>query len=314
MPLNGVLSRVCRLLSIIGSEDEVLDKEWISAWIGASINDPLLKKVLPQISEDKCRHDDGWGIAVAFHDVQQLELLDTRYVRSIRPVDPSIQSLLKLLTLSTRKSEQKWNSQRALVLHSRKASPNTPISVIQNQPIPVHFPTQQKTIFLSHNGSVDREVVNELLSFPHQLQNQKEMERYSDTEMLSWLIGEWYQKHQDQIQDHLWLSFFRHLIDKHEEREKSFAMMIHLLEISSTNINFILISAVSEDNLHKMEYYQQYHVSFETVNVFCSSTVYDRFKSGESSRTYSIESEARINNNSVLIWSSKRQSLVKCNL
>ncbi len=299
---------MCRLLSILNGHDEPLKKKWISSWINASLKDPLLKVIVPSLDVMNCRHDDGWGVVSASFDVDERLLVDVRHVRTVKPLslqdENNIDSFVIPQTVPGRNQLIQAN-----VFHSRKASPNTPVTVMQNHPIPIHVLNEQNLLFLSHNGSVDRGIINESLPSSLRLTTERSLKRHSDTEMLSWLIKSWCLEHQDELEHLPWKSFFRYLIDQHEDRGKSFSLMVHLLQLSPATMNFVLVSAMSEDKRSQMSYYQQYHVSHGDMHVFCSSTVFDRFKEMFSIELPDAVVRTQINDGMLLKWRVDRQKV-----
>ncbi len=293
---------MCRLLSMVGKLDESVKRTWIDAWRRSSSFDPLLYEIRPELDRADCRHADGWGMVAISVDSTIRDMTSFRSSNSVDSFD-----LSSLMNQNALRSNDELARERyeLLLFHSRRASPNTPKTFFQTHPFQMVVPYQSLLMYLAHNGTVDKTVINKLLPESARLSPER-LSKYSDTEMLSWLIQVNASLATEQRNGGLfWRDFFRIIIESHQEVSASYVLQIHLLECQPSELRLIVLSAMSEDNLFKKKYYQQYQVSSAHFQVYCSSTVMQCI--------YESSSEAKeiaaipLDNNVLVEWSSSHQ-------
>ncbi len=226
-------------------------KEFVSSLKSISNHDPYCDRACHESGVPS--HPDGWGMASIGNN-------EELYFRTPRPFyEYPISFPLRL-------------AGETGIIHVRKRT--TASSLIKNTH-PMRIESGRDIVYIAHNGSVDRDVMNRLVP-PGRRVGKMEMEHYSDTQLLSWFVG--YRIGQEKRPGmKFWRSIFSDVVLKHEAAGKPYSMQLFILHLHNSNNRMkwsvIVVSAVSEKRMNEWYYYELFESEKEGGLAFFSSSI-----------------------------------------
>jgi predicted glutamine amidotransferase len=270
---------LCRILALWTKQENFrhsaryIIREWLKAWQQSTKYDPNLEHAF-RLHPNKSNHPHGWGVvSLGTNLTKNINWIQTNY-----DFNPAYIYQLNNLTRPILTSQLLRTTNNILLVHARRASPNTPLTSKQIQPLLIS--NNNKMIYICHNGSVNSSVINEALSKDHKISHSK-LKEYSDTQILNRFIFQRLQNENSEVSTDstdFWIETFKELIQMHKFADKSYRMNLLILEINEKDPRIISCSALSKDSLHLSPYYQFFIVKGENCYGICSSTVADYFK------------------------------------
>lgn len=297
---------MCRLMSIWSKKSSsYLMKDWFYAWLKSTKYDHHLNSVYG-MSKENCVHKDGWGV-VSLGTNNENETDWSQMNFDLRPV---FSYKKNSFTRSLMVSPFLKSTNQILLAHARRASINMPITFQQVQPLVINDNKNSSTIYLSHNGKVSSDIVNNLLDNNSQIKS-AQLGDFSDTQILSRLIRQksrkTIRKYKNSVKK-FWIPLLQEVIDRHEDESANYQMQLIILEILEHKPQMIACSVLSDNSKRMMPYYGLYTAKRNFFRVICSSTVADYFKSKHKSATWDLE---QISNKNLVHLTSEGESYHK---
>ncbi|UCG01911.1 MAG: hypothetical protein JSW11_20205 [Candidatus Heimdallarchaeota archaeon] len=265
---------MCRLLGLWVNHDQKktyrhLLRDWFIAWLKSTKNDHYLNQVYG-VPIRNCVHKDGWGVVTLGTDHNG----KIKWEHKNQDLKPAFSYKKNSLTQSIINSPFLKSTNQILLAHARRASVSMPVTFQQVQPLLIHEDTNLRKIFLSHNGTLNSDILYELLDTSSQPSNQ-----VSDTQLLSWYIKQRLleESSTNHIED-FWIPILQELIDKHQEENTNYQMQLIMAEVNDDQPQLIICSALSDRSNAYMPYYRLFIGNYNNFRVICSSTVVDNYK------------------------------------
>ncbi len=280
---------MCRLLGLWANQNHKkssrhLLKYWFSAWLDSTKKDHYLNRVYG-VPEGNCVHKDGWGIVTLGTD-HDYKIIWEHKNQDLKPAFSYRKNSLARLVIG---SPLLKSTHQILLAHARRASVNTPVSLQQVQPLLIHDEKSSRKVFLSHNGTLNSKILNDILDTElHPISVQ--VNDFSDTQLLSWYIRQKLENNSSKSSiEHFWIPILQEIIDKHQEDNTNYQMQLIILEITENNPQLIICSALSDKSKRLMPYYRLFIGKKGEFRVICSSTIVDYFKSDHKSINWSLD-------------------------
>ena len=175
---------MCRLLGLWAKQEKKksyrhLLRDWFIAWLNSTKNDHYLNRVYG-VPKGNCVHKDGWGVVTLGTD-HDCKIKWEHKNQDLKPAFSYRKNSLVQLVIG---SPFLKSAHQILLAHSRRASINMPVTFQQVQPLLIHDDKSSTKVFLSHNGTLSSEILNEVLDV-ESLPNSLKIEDFSDTQILS---------------------------------------------------------------------------------------------------------------------------------
>ena len=160
-----------------------------------------------------------------------------------------------------------------MVAHARRASVSMPVTFQQVQPLSIYDRKNSRRIFLSHNGTLNSNILNKLLdnSFEPTVQ-------VSDTQLLGRYIKQKLLEESSTSIEDFWIPILQELLDKHQEENTNYQMQLIMAEVNDGHPQLIICSALSDKSNAYKPYYRLFIGKYGDLRVTCSSTVVDKYK------------------------------------
>ncbi len=270
---------MCRLLGLWAKREKKkthrhLLKDWFIAWLNSTKNDHYLNQVYG-VPKGNCVHEDGWGVVTlgVDHDCK------IKWEHENKDLEPAFAYRKNSLAQSIIGSPFLKSDHQILLAHARRASVNMPVTFQQVQPVLIHDDKSSTKVFLSHNGTLNSKILNEMLGTKPQPVS-PQVKDFSDTQILSWYI--WQKLKERKLSsknsiDEFWNPIFQEIIDKHQDEDANYQMQLILAEVIDNQPQLIICSALSDKSDRFMPYYRLFIGEREGFRVICSSTIVDKF-------------------------------------
>jgi predicted glutamine amidotransferase len=267
---------MCRLLGLWAKHEQKkshrhLMEYWLNAWLDSTKKDHYLNQVYG-VPKGQCVHKDGWGLVTLGTDHDCC----VKWEHKTQDLDPAFSYRKKSLARLVISSPFLNSAHQILSAHARRASAAMPVTFQQVQPLMIHDDKKSRSIFLSHNGTLNSNILIDMLDAESQEIQAKD---FSDTQFLSWYIS---QKLEDKTNktsiDDFWIPILQDVIDRHDEEQVNYQMQLIMVEVDE-NPQLIICSALSEKSHAYMPYYQLFLGKYEDFRVICSSTIVDKYES-----------------------------------
>lgn len=167
-------------------------------------------------------------------------------------------------------SEENFNNY-ILLRHARKASPSMPITLSQNHP----FVNETGTIVLAHNGTLDKEVLRNLLQ-----EKLTTIDNLSDTQILNLLLKERFGTETTADTINLfetWKELLFQIKQQHKEKNLNYSMNFIFILKNTTTKNFYVFYSTVYSNPASKEYLNFYFGKSNNNFLISSSTIIDYF-------------------------------------
>ncbi len=299
---------MCRLLALWSKQEAKkhlrhVTKDWIYSWLKSTKNDHYLHDVYG-VPKKTCVHQDGWGVVTLGTDKDCV----INWEQKNLDLKPAFSYRKNSLTRSILATPFLKSVNQIVLAHARRASVSMPVTFQQVQPFLIHDDKSSWKIYLSHNGKVSSELVNAQLDKESQI-HPKELGEYSDTQILSRLIKQKLEEKKTSKNSvkQFWIPFFQEIIELHQESNTNYQVQLNILEITDNKPQLIAFSALSDESMRMMPYYQLFTGKRENFCVICSSTIVDYFNQKHETDLWKIE---KISNNSIvnLSWDGELHS------
>ncbi len=282
-----------------------LIKDWFYAWLKSTKYDHHLNSVYG-MSKENCVHKDGWGAVTLGTNTEN----KTDWSQMNFDLRPVFSYKKNSFTRSLMVSPFLKSTNQIVLAHARRASIDMPITFQQVQPLVINDNKSSSTIYLSHNGNIRSQIVNELLDNGSQIKS-TQLGDFSDTQILSKFILQKLRKRVIKPQntvEKFWVPLLQEVIDRHEDKSTNYQMQLIILEILEHKPQVIACSVLSDKSKRMMPYYGLYTAKREKFRVICSSTVVDYFKNNHKSATWDLE---QISNKSLVHLTSEGEFFYK---
>jgi predicted glutamine amidotransferase len=278
---------MCRLLSLMTSEQSYSKKKnifsnWLEAWKESTKQDKTLSDVY-HLPIEVSNHADGWGIITLGANDEKIT-----YKNEASSFSPAFSFRTKSFTTFINSPFLQSNRQ-IVMTHARRASRGTPITYHQIQPLNIRMEKNSYQIHLSHNGSVNTQVVNSMLSKYNY--SDKQLKEFSDTQILAKLI-----KEKMEVIDEIniantkfWNEIIKEIIVTHEKQDKDFIMQLQILLLGVESQKLLVVAAIGEQSLKRMPYYELFIGKKDKSFVCCSSNVVNKFSERHNKNVWHIK-------------------------
>jgi predicted glutamine amidotransferase len=267
---------MCRLLGLWAKQEQKksyrhLMENWLNAWLDSTKKDHYLNQVYG-VPKGRCVHKDGWGLVTLGTD-QNTHIKWEHKTQDLKPAFSYRKKSLARLVIGTPFLN---STQQILSAHARRASAAMPVTFQQVQPLTIHDDEKSRRIFLSHNGTLNSNILIDMLEAESKEIQAKD---FSDTQFLGWYISQKLEVKTNKTNiDDFWIPILQDVLDRHDEEQVNYQMQLIMVEIDE-NPQLIICSALSEQSHAYMPYYQLFLGKYEDFRVICSSTVVDKFES-----------------------------------
>ena len=221
------------MMAYIKSDDDEFRK-WLASMKEATISD----KFSEVLGKGILSHSHGWGMA-SIGDGE-------RYFRTIEPF------------FSNGPPVMMTNAGKAGIIHARYNT-STKFSII-SQTHPFRIDAGKHILYVAHNGSVEKEILNELIPKGRRL-DKSGMGFHSDTQMLSWYLGYMIGR-QKKTDRKFWIDALSEVIKRHEEISAEYSMQLIMLHLKQEGKklrwSIIAVSAISEGRMKYWSYYRMF--------------------------------------------------------
>jgi predicted glutamine amidotransferase len=231
----------------------------LDCWIESTNNDPNLFEF-----QNLNKHDDGWGMWQYIY-----YKLGGKISEEFKLQKNSNPAFLEKPRISFPIGEFK---KYFLLLHARKASPNMPISLNQNHP----FANESGNLILIHNGTLNKDLLLSLLNNKPSITANN-----SDTQLFFQFLKQKFEELPvfDDLSLFLkWEDILSSVKNLHQQNSFNFSMNLLFLVKNPENNNFFLLYSSLYSNLKGKSYFDFFHLSNQTQNLICSSTIKENFE------------------------------------
>ena len=277
---------MCRLLGLWAKQEQKktyrhLLEYWLKAWLDSTKKDHYLNQVYG-IPKRKCVHKDGWGL-VTLGTNHNCNIKWEHKTQDLKPAFSYRKNSLARMVIGSPFLNSKH---QLLSAHARRASSTMPITFQQVQPLLIHDDKKSRKIFLSHNGTLNSNILIDLLGVESPQFLEKD---FSDTQLLSWYINQKLEdrSNKNSIND-FWIPILQEVIDKHDEENINYQMQLILVD-TDDHPQLIICSALSEQSEAYMPYYRLFIGKYEDFRVVCSSTIVDKYESKHETSEWSLD-------------------------
>jgi len=296
---------MCRLLGLWAKQDQKksyrhLLENWLKAWLDSTKKDHYLNQVYG-VPKGRCVHKDGWGLVTLGTDHN----CNIKWEYKTQDLKPAFSYRKNSLTRMVIGSPFLNSTHQILSAHARRASATMPVTFQQVQPILIHDDKDSRKIFLSHNGTLDSNILIDLLEGEsHQIRAKD----FSDTQFLCWYISQKLEEKTNKNSiDGFWIPILQEVIDRHDEENINYQMQLIMVEIED-HPQLVICSALSEKSQAYMPYYRLFIGKYEDFRVICSSTIGDKYKSRHNTSKWSLDP---INNKTLIHLSPEGEFFYK---
>ncbi len=239
---------MCRLMLFGGSPDKQLLRLALKSFRLSAQFDV----VLDSFRRGRRSHNHGWGATVVAMKFGELMI---SYFRTSLPI---LEEDFKAFARSIPRDAQ-W---LYLLLHARLASQNQPIDALNSHPIHVSRPGAY-SLWLAHNGTVDKRVLAEKLGLTHLL------EKFTDT----YFIAQWIARNVEGAEPKAFLESLKSLAELGVVESALNVAGIVLSEGGGRVFAFAL-NYVSKGGQELEEYYRLHLLKSSSSIVIGSSTIF----------------------------------------
>ena len=282
---------MCRLLALWSKQEKkkssrYLLENWFFAWLKSTKKDHYLNKIYG-VPKKNCVHKDGWGVVTVGTDHN----CETKWEQKNLDLKPVFSYRKNSLTRSILVAPFLKSTNQIVLAHARRASINMPVTFQQVQPLLIHDTRSSVKIFLSHNGTINSTILNEVLDNESQL-NSMQLRDFSDTQILRWYI--WQKLKEIKISSKnsikkFWIPILQEIIDRHRDRNTNYQMQLIILEMIENLPQLIVCSALSDKSKRFMPYYRLFIGKKGVFRAICSSTVVDYFTSNHNTASWNLD-------------------------
>jgi predicted glutamine amidotransferase len=296
---------MCRLLGLWAKQEQTksyrhLLENWLKAWLDSTKKDHYLNQVYG-VPKGRCVHKDGWGLVTLGTDHN----CNIKWEHKTQDLKPAFSYRKNSLTRMVIGSPFLNSTHQILSAHARRASATMPVTFQQVQPILIHDEKNSRKLFLSHNGTLNSNILIDLLEGEsHQILAKD----FSDTQFLSWYINQKLEdrKNKNSIND-FWIPILQDIIDRHDEEHINYQMQLIIVDIHD-HPQLIICSALSEKSHAYMPYYQLFLGKYEDFRVICSSTIVDKYESRYKTSKWTLDP---IENKTLILLTSEGEFFYK---
>ncbi len=231
---------MCRLGIYISVGQYKFLEEYIKSFYLASINDIVLEK----LRYGRRSHNHGWGFVYIARRFNNLSL--SLYKTSLPIMDRDVETILKnIISL-----DADWI---IINMHSRLTS-REPIDILNSHPFYVSIPGKI-SLWLIHNGSVDKEKISRILG----LENVKDL--YADSYFLANLIA----RNLKSLDNKDIVEVFKSLIDM-DITKSSLNLGILSIDEKTKEISIAILNYMVQDVLNNNNMREYYNIYIANIN------------------------------------------------
>ncbi len=231
---------MCRLGIYISVGQYKFLEEYIKSFYLASINDIVLEK----LRYGRRSHNHGWGFVYIARRFNNLSL--SLYKTSLPIMDRDVETILKnIISL-----DADWI---IINMHSRLTS-REPIDILNSHPFYVSIPGKI-SLWLIHNGSVDKEKISRILG----LENVKDL--YADSYFLANLIA----RNLKSLDNKDIVEVFKSLIDM-DITKSSLNLGILSIDEKTKEISIAILNYMVQDVLYNNNMREYYNIYIANIN------------------------------------------------
>ena len=277
---------MCRLLGLWAKQEQSksyrhLLENWLKAWLDSTKKDHFLNQVYG-VPKGRCVHKDGWGLVTLGTD-HKCSIKWENKTQDLKPAFSYKKNSLARMVIGSPFLNSKH---QILSAHARRASATMPVTFQQVQPLLIQDDKKSRKIFLSHNGTLNSNILIDLLDVASPQFRAKE---FSDTQLLSWYINKKLEDRSNKNSiDDFWIPILQEVIDRHDEENINYQMQLILVD-TNDHPQLIICSALSEQSEAYMPYYQLFIGKYEEFRVVCSSTIVDKYESKHETSEWSLD-------------------------
>ena len=274
---------MCRLLGLWAKQEQKktyrhLLEYWLKAWIDSTKKDHYLNQVYG-VPKGKCVHKDGWGVVTLGADHNG----SIKWEYKTQDLNPAFSYRKNSLARMVISPPFLNSTHQILSAHARRASATMPVTFQQVQPLLIHDVKNSRKIYLSHNGTLNSDILIDLLGVESREKD------FSDTQFLSWYINRNLEDRSNENSiDDFWIPILQEVIDRHDEENINYQMQLILVD-TDDHPQLIICSALSEQSEAYIPYYRLFIGKYEDFRVVCSSTIVDKYKSKHETSEWSID-------------------------
>lgn len=280
---------MCRLLALWAQQEQkksyrYLLKDWFIAWLNSTKNDHYLNRVYG-VPKGNCVHKDGWGVVTLGTD----DACKLKWEHKNQDLEPAFSYRKNSLVQSVLGSPFLKSSHQILIAHARRASVNMPVTFQQVQPLLIHDDRSSRKVFLSHNGTLNSKILNDMLAAESKPIS-TQVKDFSDTQILCWFIKQKLKERKPSSKSSIkefWIPIFQGIIDKHQDEDVNYQMQLIMAEVINNQPQLIICSALSDKSV--MPYYRLFIGEREGFRVICSSTIVDKFGNKHDTSKWEID-------------------------
>ncbi|MHA2248011.1 MAG: class II glutamine amidotransferase [Candidatus Hodarchaeales archaeon] len=282
---------MCRLLGLWAKQEKNktyrhLLKDWFIAWLNSTKNDHYLNRIYG-IPISNCVHKDGWGVVTLGTDPD----CKIKWEHKNHDLEPAFSYRKNSLVRSILGSPFLKSTHQILLAHARRASVNMPVTYQQVQPLLIHTDKSSRKVFLSHNGTLNSKILNDMLESETQPIS-TQVKDFSDTQILCWYIKQKLKERKSSDKNSIeefWVPILQEIIDKHQDENTNYQMQLIMAEIIDNQPQLIICSALSDKSKRFMPYYQLFIGKREGFRVICSSTIVDTYSNRHDTSNWGLD-------------------------